>query len=96
MRRVTMYAAGRPRCRDQRRPPDLAGADRTASVTQDFDTFDLGIGDASYKNKWATHHLALQSHERAVTAAGRIYLQMQRVCRFVSASGIRTWFKTAS
>ena len=66
------------------------------SVTQDFETFDLGIGDASYKNKWATHHLALHSHERAVTAAGRVYLQMRRVGRFVSASGIRTWFKTAS
>jgi CelD/BcsL family acetyltransferase involved in cellulose biosynthesis len=66
------------------------------SVTQDFDTFDLGVGDASYKNKWATHHLALQSHERAVTAAGRLYLQMRRVGRFVSASSIRTWFKTAS
>ena len=66
------------------------------SVTQDFATFDLGIGDASYKNKWATHRLALQSHERAITAAGRVYLQMRRVSRFVAASGIRTWFKTAS
>jgi CelD/BcsL family acetyltransferase involved in cellulose biosynthesis len=66
------------------------------SVTQDFDTFDLGVGDDSYKNKWATHHLALHSHERAVTAAGRVYLQMRRVGRFVSASGLRTWFKTAS
>jgi CelD/BcsL family acetyltransferase involved in cellulose biosynthesis len=66
------------------------------SVTQDFATFDLGVGDASYKNKWATHHLALHNHERAVTAAGRVYLQMRRVGRFVSASGIRTWFKTAS
>jgi CelD/BcsL family acetyltransferase involved in cellulose biosynthesis len=66
------------------------------SVTQDFDTFDLGVGDDSYKNKWATHHLALHSHVRAVTAAGRVYLQMRRVGRFVSASGLRTWFKTAS
>ena len=66
------------------------------SVAQDFTTFDLGIGDDSYKNKWATHHLALQSHQRAVTAAGRVYLQMRRVGRFVNASGIRTWFKTAS
>jgi CelD/BcsL family acetyltransferase involved in cellulose biosynthesis len=66
------------------------------SAAQDFDTFDLGIGDASYKNKWATHHLALYRHERAVTAAGRLYLQMRRVGRIVSASGIRTWFKTAS
>jgi CelD/BcsL family acetyltransferase involved in cellulose biosynthesis len=66
------------------------------SIAQDFETFDLGIGDASYKNKWATHHLAVYNHERAVTAAGRVYLQMRRVRRFVSASGIRTWFKTAS
>jgi len=66
------------------------------SVAQNFTTFDLGIGDDSYKNKWATHHLALQSHQRAVTAAGRVYLQMRRVGRLVNASGIRTWFKTAS
>jgi len=66
------------------------------SAAEDFDTFDLGIGDASYKNKWATHHLALHRHERAVTAAGRVYLQMRRVGRLVSASGIRSWFKTAS
>jgi CelD/BcsL family acetyltransferase involved in cellulose biosynthesis len=66
------------------------------SAAQDFDTFDLGFGDASYKNKWATHHFALYSHERAATAAGRVYLQMRRVGRIVSASGIRTWFKTAS
>ncbi len=66
------------------------------SVTQDFATFDLGVGDDSYKNKWATHHLALHGYERAATAAGRVYLQMRRVGRFVAASGIRTWFKTAS
>jgi CelD/BcsL family acetyltransferase involved in cellulose biosynthesis len=66
------------------------------SVAQDFDTFDLGIGDASYKNKWATHRLALHSHERAVTAAGRFYLQMRRIRRLVDASGVRTWFRTAS
>jgi CelD/BcsL family acetyltransferase involved in cellulose biosynthesis len=66
------------------------------SAAQDFDTFDFGVGDDSYKNRWATHHLALQSHERAVTGAGRVYLQMRRVGRFVAANGIRTWFKTAS
>jgi len=66
------------------------------SVAQDFDTFDLGIGDASYKNKWATHRLALHSHERAVTAAGRLYLQMRRIRRLVDASGVRAWFRTAS
>jgi CelD/BcsL family acetyltransferase involved in cellulose biosynthesis len=66
------------------------------SVAQDFATFDLGMGDDSYKNKWATHHLALQTHERAITAAGRVYLQMRRIRRFVDASGVRTWFRTAS
>jgi CelD/BcsL family acetyltransferase involved in cellulose biosynthesis len=66
------------------------------SVAQDFDTFDLGIGDASYKNKWATCRLALHSHERAVTAAGRFYLQMRRIRRLVDASGVRSWFRTAS
>jgi CelD/BcsL family acetyltransferase involved in cellulose biosynthesis len=66
------------------------------SVAQDFDTFDLGIGDASYKNKWATQRLALHSHARAVTAAGRLYLQMRRIRRFVDASGVRTWFRAAS
>jgi CelD/BcsL family acetyltransferase involved in cellulose biosynthesis len=66
------------------------------SVARDFDTFDLGIGDASYKNKWATCRLALHSHERAVTAAGRFYLQMRRIRRLVDASGVRTWFRTAS
>jgi CelD/BcsL family acetyltransferase involved in cellulose biosynthesis len=66
------------------------------SVVQDFDTFDLGIGDASYKNKWATQRLALHRYERAITAAGRFYLQMRRVRRLVDASGVRSWFRTAS
>jgi CelD/BcsL family acetyltransferase involved in cellulose biosynthesis len=66
------------------------------SVEQGFDTFDLGIGDGRYKNTWATHRLALHVHERAVTAAGRLYLQMRRVRRFVDSSGVRTWFRTAS
>jgi CelD/BcsL family acetyltransferase involved in cellulose biosynthesis len=68
--------------------------DRAAA--QNFDTFDLGVGDMSYKDSWTTHHLALHVHERAMTAAGRLYLQMRRVRRFVKASGVRTWFRTAS
>lgn len=66
------------------------------SAAQGFDTFDLGVGDNRYKNTWATHRLALGSHERAVTTAGRLYLQMRRVRRFVAASGVRTWFRAAS
>jgi CelD/BcsL family acetyltransferase involved in cellulose biosynthesis len=62
------------------------------SIEQGFDAFDLGVGDERYKDTWATRHLALYSHERAVTAAGRLYLQMRRVRRFVSASGVRAWF----
>jgi CelD/BcsL family acetyltransferase involved in cellulose biosynthesis len=66
---------------------DQAAADNVA-------TFDLGMGDAAYKNKWATHHLALSNHERAVTAAGRLYVQMRRVRRFIGGSA--TWFRAAS
>jgi CelD/BcsL family acetyltransferase involved in cellulose biosynthesis len=66
------------------------------SVEEGFDSFDLGIGDGRYKDDWATHRLALYSHERAVTAAGRLYVQMRRVRRFVDSSGMRTWFRTAS
>lgn len=67
-----------------------------ATSEQGFDTFDLGVGDAGYKDTWATHRLALCSHERAVTAAGRLYLQMRRVRRFVDRNGVRSWFRTAS
>jgi CelD/BcsL family acetyltransferase involved in cellulose biosynthesis len=67
-----------------------------AAVEQNFDTFDLGCGDGDYKDTWATHRLALSCHERAVTAAGRVYLQMRRVRRFVGSRGVRSWFRTAS
>lgn len=66
------------------------------SAAQGFDTFDLGIGDDRYKNTWATRRLALGSHERAVTAAGHLYLHMRRVRRFVASSGVRNWFRAAS
>jgi CelD/BcsL family acetyltransferase involved in cellulose biosynthesis len=66
------------------------------STEQGIATFDLGMGDNSYKDIWATQHLALYNHERAVTTAGQVYLQMRRVRRFVKASGVGTWFRTAS
>jgi CelD/BcsL family acetyltransferase involved in cellulose biosynthesis len=66
------------------------------SVEQGFDTFDFGFGDEGYKDTWETHRLMLHAHERAVTAAGRLYLQMRRVRRFVGSNGVRTWFRTAS
>jgi CelD/BcsL family acetyltransferase involved in cellulose biosynthesis len=59
------------------------------SIEQGFDSFDLGVGDERYKDTWATHRLALHSYERAVTAAGRLYLQMRRVRRFVGSGGVR-------
>jgi CelD/BcsL family acetyltransferase involved in cellulose biosynthesis len=65
------------------------------SVAGQFDTFDLGVGENQYKDTWATHRLALLSHERALTAAGRIYQQMRRVQRLVKNSGFRTWFSPA-
>lgn len=66
------------------------------TAQQGFDTFDLGVGNAEYKDTWTTHRLALSSHERAVTAAGRLYLQARRVRRFVDSHGVRGWFGTAS
>lgn len=60
-----------------------------------FDTFDLGIGDFSYKEKWATHRLTLYAYERAVTAAGQFYLQMRRARRLVRATAVRRWFDPA-
>ena len=66
------------------------------SAAQGLETFDLGVGDNRYKNTWATDRLALGSHERGVTAAGHLYLQMRRVRRLVAASGVRTWFRAAS
>jgi CelD/BcsL family acetyltransferase involved in cellulose biosynthesis len=62
------------------------------SIEHDFGTFDLGEGDFPYKDKWATQRLALTTHEPAVTAAGRLYLQMRRVSRFVKAASVRQWF----
>lgn len=61
-----------------------------------LDTFDLGVGDFSYKEKWATHRLPLYGYERAVTAAGRLYLEMRRARRFVGSTAVRKWLRAAS
>jgi CelD/BcsL family acetyltransferase involved in cellulose biosynthesis len=66
------------------------------AVKQGIETFDLGVGNESYKETWATHKLALYDHERAMTAAGQVYLQMRRVRRFVKTGGFRTWFRPAN
>ena len=63
---------------------------------QGFEAFDLGVGDEAYKISWATERIALYDHERAITTAGQLYLQMRRVRRFVKSGGVRTWFRPAS
>ena len=65
------------------------------SIKEGYKIFDLGVGDASYKMTWETHNLTLYSHERAMSAAGQVYLQMRRVRRFLKARGVRTWFRRA-
>lgn len=60
-----------------------------------FIDFDLGVGDFVYKNAWATQRLQLFSYERAVTATGRIYLQMRRVRRLVQCA-TRPWLRTGN
>ncbi len=65
------------------------------SLEQKFSTFDLGLGDFSYKEKWATHHLALYACERPMTVAGALYLQMRRARRFAAGTGLREWLRIA-
>lgn len=44
------------------------------SIEEEFETFDLGVGDFAYRYTWATDHLPLYSHEHALTAADRCTL----------------------
>jgi CelD/BcsL family acetyltransferase involved in cellulose biosynthesis len=64
--------------------------DQTAR--QGFEAFDLGLGDEAYKISWATQRIALYDHQRAITAAGRVYLQMRKIRRFVRSGGFRNLF----
>ena len=66
------------------------------TTEQGLETFDLGVGDEAYKISWATDRITLYDHERAITTAGQLYLQMRRVRRFVKSGGVRTWFRPAS
>jgi CelD/BcsL family acetyltransferase involved in cellulose biosynthesis len=69
------------------------------SFEQGFSTFDLGEGDFPYKAKWVTHRLLLSTYERAVTAAGLVYLQARRAQRSLATSGAlqpRAEYKTNS
>ncbi|HUZ30926.1 MAG TPA: GNAT family N-acetyltransferase [Xanthobacteraceae bacterium] len=47
----------------------------------EYETFDLGEGDAPYKAKLATHELPLSDYEHALNAAGLLYLQMRHARR---------------
>jgi CelD/BcsL family acetyltransferase involved in cellulose biosynthesis len=43
--------------------------------------FDLGEGEHRYKEKFMTHQVRLRTYQRAVTVAGMIYLQANRIRR---------------
>ena len=46
-----------------------------------YEVFDLGEGEHRYKEKFMTHQVRLRTHQRAVTVAGMIYLQANRIRR---------------
>ena len=46
-----------------------------------YEAFDLGEGEHPYKEKWVTHQVPLRTYQRAVTVAGMIYLQANRIRR---------------
>ena len=58
----------------------------------DYTTFDLGEGDFSYKQKWATHHLPLMSYEQAMTTTGLLYRQLRRVRRVVGVNTLTEFY----
>jgi CelD/BcsL family acetyltransferase involved in cellulose biosynthesis len=43
--------------------------------------FDLGEGEHRYKAKFMSHEVRLRTYQRAVTVAGMIYLQANRIRR---------------
>jgi CelD/BcsL family acetyltransferase involved in cellulose biosynthesis len=46
-----------------------------------YEVFDLGEGEHPYKGKWLTHRVPLRSYQRALTLAGLLYLQANRIRR---------------
>jgi CelD/BcsL family acetyltransferase involved in cellulose biosynthesis len=57
-------------------------------VDDGFATFDLGEGDASYKQDWAPQSQPLLSHERGLTTVGRMYARLRHARRALRASGL--------
>ena len=51
-----------------------------------YATFDLGEGDLSYKEKWATYSEPLVSHALGLTTVGRLYDRLRHARRAVRAS----------
>jgi len=46
-----------------------------------YEVFDLGDGEHPYKMNWMTHQVRLHTHQQAVTVAGMLYLQANRIRR---------------
>jgi CelD/BcsL family acetyltransferase involved in cellulose biosynthesis len=46
-----------------------------------YEVFDLGEGEHRYKEKFMTHQVRLRTYQRAMTVAGMIYLQANRIRR---------------
>jgi CelD/BcsL family acetyltransferase involved in cellulose biosynthesis len=46
-----------------------------------YDVFDLGEGAHAYKAKWATERVPLRAHQQALTLAGTLFLQANRIRR---------------
>jgi len=57
-------------------------------VEQNYQTFDLGEGDYSYKETWTTHRAPLWSYEHGLTAVGRVYDRLRRARRSFQLSGL--------
>jgi CelD/BcsL family acetyltransferase involved in cellulose biosynthesis len=55
-------------------------------IKDGYTTFDLGEGDLSYKEKWATHSQPLMSHARGLTTVGRVYDRLRHVRRTLRTS----------
>jgi CelD/BcsL family acetyltransferase involved in cellulose biosynthesis len=66
-------------------------------IEQSFDqgqtTFDLGVGDFSYKGRWSTHRLTLRNYERALTFAGWMYFKARNAKHRAGTTRLGEWIK---
>jgi CelD/BcsL family acetyltransferase involved in cellulose biosynthesis len=46
-----------------------------------YEVFDLGDGEHPYKMNWMTHQVPLRTYQQALTVAGMLYLQANRIRR---------------